>query len=87
MLPLAQQAGPLLVINSEQEVGKRLEFYPGQSQSTGGSQDLWPIGGISGQWPLEFLEPQQRTRLVASCKPHGQLLSSTSSPTRPQAPT
>lgn len=87
MFPLARWVSLFFVINSEQEVGKRLEFSPGESQRTRPSQHLWPTEGISGLWSLEFLESQQRTRLVASCKPHWQLLSSTSSPTMPQAHT
>lgn len=47
-------AGSFLVINSEQEARKRLEFYPGESQRTKGSQDLWPIWGIWGQRPPGF---------------------------------
>lgn len=40
---------PFLVINSEEEAEKRLEFSPEEHQGTRGSQDSWPVEDTSGQ--------------------------------------
>lgn len=75
--------GSFFVINSEQEAGKRLESYSGDSQRPRGSQNLWPIQGLSGQRHPRFPRISAGARPVA-CKSHWLVLSSAVSPTGPQ---